>query len=63
MTGIFGILKSSATQWYQDVAPTQDFFEFSLSPTSQSLEVEQQIRIFGIAKSNITNVFMLELTH
>ncbi len=26
MTGIFGILESSATQWYQDVAPTQKFF-------------------------------------
>jgi hypothetical protein len=26
MAGIFGILESSATQWYQDVAPTQDFF-------------------------------------
>ncbi len=35
MTGIFGILESSATQWYQDVAPTQEvfffFFFFSLS--------------------------------
>ncbi len=26
MTGIFGILESSATQRYQDVAPTQEFF-------------------------------------
>jgi hypothetical protein len=26
MTGIFGILESSATQCYQDVAPTQEFF-------------------------------------
>ncbi len=26
MTGIFGILESSATQWYQDVTPTQEFF-------------------------------------
>jgi hypothetical protein len=26
MTGIFGILESSATQWYRDVAPTQEFF-------------------------------------
>ncbi len=26
MTGIFGILESSATKWYQDVAPTQEFF-------------------------------------
>ncbi len=25
MTGIFGILESSATQWCQDVAPTQEF--------------------------------------
>ncbi len=25
MTGIFGILESSATQWYQDVAQTQEF--------------------------------------
>jgi hypothetical protein len=25
MTGIFGILESSAKQWYQDVAPTQEF--------------------------------------
>jgi hypothetical protein len=25
MTGIFGILESSAMQWYQDVAPTQEF--------------------------------------
>jgi hypothetical protein len=26
MTGIFGILESSATQWCQDVAPTQELF-------------------------------------
>ncbi len=26
MSDIFGIPKSSATQWYQDVASTQDFF-------------------------------------
>jgi hypothetical protein len=26
MTGIFGILKSSAMQSYQDVAPTQEYF-------------------------------------
>jgi hypothetical protein len=26
MTGIFGILESSATQWYQDVASTRHFF-------------------------------------
>ncbi len=26
MKGIFGILESSATQWYQDVASTQEFF-------------------------------------
>jgi hypothetical protein len=26
MTGIFGILESSATQWYQDVAPIQEIF-------------------------------------
>ncbi len=26
MTGIFGILESSATQCYQDVASTQEFF-------------------------------------
>ncbi len=26
MTDICGILASSATQWYQDVAPTQEFF-------------------------------------
>ncbi len=31
MTGIFGILESSATPWYQDVAPTQEFFFFSSS--------------------------------
>ncbi len=28
MTGICGILESSATQWYQDGAPTQEFFFF-----------------------------------
>jgi hypothetical protein len=28
MTGIFGILESSATQWYQDVALAQEFFSF-----------------------------------
>jgi hypothetical protein len=28
MTGIFGILESSATQWYQDVDLTQEFFLF-----------------------------------
>jgi hypothetical protein len=37
MTGIFGILESSATQLYQDVAPTQEFFFhrpiYSLWPT------------------------------
>jgi hypothetical protein len=32
MTGIFGILKSSATQWYQDVASTRKFFFFSHRP-------------------------------
>ncbi len=32
MTGIFGILESSATQWYQDVAPTQEFFFFFHRP-------------------------------
>jgi hypothetical protein len=26
MTGIFGVLESSATQWYQDVASTRHFF-------------------------------------
>ncbi len=26
MTGIFGILESSATQWYQDVIPSQELF-------------------------------------
>jgi hypothetical protein len=26
MIGIFGILESSATQWYQDVNTIQDFF-------------------------------------
>jgi hypothetical protein len=26
MAGIFGILESSATQWYKDVAPTQELF-------------------------------------
>ncbi len=26
MTGIFGLLEPSAMQWYQDVAPTQEFF-------------------------------------
>jgi hypothetical protein len=26
MTGTFGFLESSATQRYQDVAPTQEFF-------------------------------------
>jgi hypothetical protein len=26
MTGTFGILESSATQWYQDVAPAQEVF-------------------------------------
>jgi hypothetical protein len=30
MTGIFGILESSATQRYQDVTPTQELF-FSLT--------------------------------
>jgi hypothetical protein len=33
------------------------------TPTSQNLEVEQQIRIFGITISRIINVFMLELMH
>jgi hypothetical protein len=28
MTGIFGILESSATLLYQDVAPSQEFFFF-----------------------------------
>jgi hypothetical protein len=28
MTGIFGILESSAAQWYQDVARNQEFFFF-----------------------------------
>jgi hypothetical protein len=28
MTGIFGILESSATQWYQDADSTQEFFFF-----------------------------------
>ncbi len=28
MTGIFGILESSATQWYQNVAPSQEFTFF-----------------------------------
>ncbi len=28
MTSIFGLLESSAMQWYQDVAPTQKFFFF-----------------------------------
>jgi hypothetical protein len=32
-------------------------------PTSQNLEVEQQIWIFGIRKSRFTNVFMIELMH
>jgi hypothetical protein len=30
MTGIFGNLESSATQRYQDVTPTQEFFFFSI---------------------------------
>ncbi len=32
------------------------------TPTSQSQEVERPISIFGITKSTITNVSMLELT-
>jgi hypothetical protein len=34
-----------------------------LSPSSQNLEVEQQIQIFGILKSMITEASMLELMH
>ncbi len=30
MAGIFGILESSATQGYQDAAPTHEFFFFSI---------------------------------
>jgi hypothetical protein len=31
ITGIFGLVESSATQGYEDVAPTQEFFFFSSS--------------------------------
>jgi hypothetical protein len=31
MAGMFGILESSSTQLYQDIAPTQDFFSFLAS--------------------------------
>jgi hypothetical protein len=34
-----------------------------LTPTDQNLEVEKKICIFGIAKSRIANVSMLELMH
>jgi hypothetical protein len=33
------------------------------TPASQNLKVEQQIRIFGITISRITNIYMLELMH
>jgi hypothetical protein len=34
MTGIFEILESPVTQWYQDVAPSQEFFFFFFIVTS-----------------------------
>ncbi len=37
MTGIFWILEFSATQWYQDVAPTQKFFFIATSIVSSCL--------------------------
>ncbi len=33
MTGIFGILESSATQWHEDVAPTKEFFFIIVTST------------------------------
>jgi hypothetical protein len=34
-----------------------------LTPTSQKLEVKQQIRILGITESRINDISMLELMH
>ncbi len=45
MTGIFGILESSATQWYQDVAPTQEFLFFivtSIGYRSDGLKLDER---------------------
>ncbi len=41
MTGIFGILESSATQLNQDVAPTQSFFFFIVSSIVSGLSDQQ----------------------
>jgi hypothetical protein len=51
MTGIFGILESSATQWYQDVAPTQEFFSFIVaSVVYASLCLEVGVCEYGISE-------------
>jgi hypothetical protein len=44
MTSIFGILESSATQWYQELAPTWEFFFFivtSIVYAAQGVKVFQ----------------------
>jgi hypothetical protein len=44
MTGIFGIMESSARQCYQDVAPTQQFFFPFLARGKKFLKKSQKIQ-------------------
>jgi hypothetical protein len=50
ITGIFGILESSTTQWYQDVAPTQEFFFFFI------VQIQSIVYAFGHDAQLMVNV-------
>ncbi len=63
MTGIFGILESSATQWYQDGAPTQQFFFFIITSVSllESKRVLKLSRNLQTPENNHLHIYRLWL--
>ncbi len=55
MAGIFGILESSATQWYQDVTPTQDFV-FIVTSTVYGDDrdiLKEEVQSYPMAQSSL----------
>ncbi len=66
MTGIFGILESSAMQWYQDVAPTQEFFShrriyslWSWRPEAHDFSVSPSLCAGAAAKERVDGPYSI----